>query len=83
MGSSDGLPDAVGVPEFFISEVETEIIGPNIRVLVGCRKGGKIDWLYSAVMQAEEAIPICEQVIAAAQEAIRRMQRKHLRVVDH
>jgi hypothetical protein len=42
-----------------------------------------MDWLYSAVMQAEEAIPVCEKIIESAQEAIRRMQRRHLRVVDH
>lgn len=84
MGEVGTRLDTSGLPEFFISDVETEIIGPNVRVVVGCQRCGKIDPLYSAVMQAEDAISVCEKITSTAREAIKRMQRsQRLRVVDH
>jgi hypothetical protein len=63
------LPDTFGLPEFFISDVVTEIDGPNVRMVCGIRRGGTVHWLYSCVMRADLLIAGSRQVNAAAQEA--------------
>jgi hypothetical protein len=63
------LPDTTGLPEFFISDVVTEIDGPNVRMICGIRRGGHVHWLYSCVMRADQLAISGRQVINAAQEA--------------
>lgn len=63
------IPDTSGLPEFFISDVVTEIDGPNVRMICGIRRGGAVHWLYSCVMRADLLVMGSRQVNAAAQEA--------------
>lgn len=73
-------PDTYGLMEYKITEVLTEIDGPDVRVLCGCRKFGQTHWLYSVVMNAEEYLRINEQVRTAAEQAVsiqRLMSRAH------
>jgi hypothetical protein len=62
-------PDTYGLPEYFISDVATEIDGPNIRVICGSRRGGHVHWLYSCVMRADLLVIAARQVEKAACEA--------------
>jgi len=63
------IPDTYGLPEYLISEVVTEIDGPNVRMICGIRRGGTIHWLYSCVMRADQLVVNSREVSAAAQEA--------------
>lgn len=47
------LPDTFGLPEYFITDVVTEIDGTNVRIICGVRRGGVVHWLYSSVMPAD------------------------------
>lgn len=67
--AAPSAPDTFGLPEFFVSEVFTEIDGPNIRVICGVRRAGKVHWLYSAVMRADLLMSASRQCDAAAREA--------------
>lgn len=62
-------PDTFGLVEYFISDVATEIDGPNVRVVCGIRKFGTVHWLYTVVVNATDYLRINEQVKAAAEEA--------------
>jgi hypothetical protein len=62
-------PDTYGLPEYFISDVVTEIDGPNVRVTCGVRRGGQVHWLYSAVMRADLLMAATRQCNEAAIEA--------------
>jgi len=64
-----GVPDTFGLPEFFISEVVTEIDGPNIRIFCGIKRGGRTHWLYSCVMRADLLVLAIREVERAACEA--------------
>ncbi|MFB6449282.1 hypothetical protein ACFDR1_16840 [Bradyrhizobium sp. 1AS5L] len=68
------IPDTYGLPEFFISDVVTEIDGPNVRMICGIKRGGAVHWLYSCVMRADLLVVGSRQVNAAAQEAFNLMQ---------
>ena len=78
MGMSEepraAIPDTFGLPEFFISDVVTEIDGPNVRMICGIRRGGTVHWLYSCVMRADLLVLGSRQVNAAAQEAFNLLQ---------
>lgn len=63
------IPDTTGLPEFFISDVVTEIDGPNVRMVCGIRRGGVVHWLYSCVMRADHLVLSGRHVTGAAQEA--------------
>jgi len=63
------LPDTYGLPEYLISNVVTEIDGPNVRMICGIRRGGRIDWLYSCVMRADQLIGVSRDCNTAALEA--------------
>lgn len=63
------IPDTTGLPEFFISDVVTEIDGPNVRMVCGIRRGGTVHWLYSCVMRADRLVVSGRHVTSAAQEA--------------
>lgn len=62
-------PDTYGLPEFFITDVVTEIDGPNVRMVCGVRRMGKVHWLYSCVMPAHLLRGNARICISAADEA--------------
>jgi hypothetical protein len=64
------VPDTTGLPEYFISDVVTEIDGPNVRMVCGIRRGGSVHWLYSCVMRADLLAISSREANAAAQEAL-------------
>ena len=64
------IPDTSNIPEFFISEIFTEIDGPNIRIVCGVKRGGIVHWLYSCVMRADLAIANNLLVGSAAVESV-------------
>lgn len=63
------VPDTFGLPEFFITEIFTEIAGANVRLICGVRRGGEVHWLYSAVIPAENLMIAAQQCSKAALEA--------------
>lgn len=63
------MPDTYGIPEYFISDVVTEIDGPNVRMVCGIKRTGQIHWLFSCVMRADLLIGNSKNVNVAAQEA--------------
>jgi hypothetical protein len=62
-------PDTYGLPEYKITDIMTEIDGPDVRVLCGVRKFGEVHWLYSCVVRADTLIAFNQQTRAAAEEA--------------
>jgi hypothetical protein len=68
------MPDTFGIPEYFISDVVTEIDGPNVRMICGIRRGGTIHWLYSCVMRADLLVQRNREVREAAEEAFNLQQ---------
>jgi hypothetical protein len=62
-------PDLYGLPEYKISEVMTEIDGPDVRIVCGVRKFGAIHWLYSVIVNADDYLRISRQVRMAAEQA--------------
>ncbi len=69
MKEAPNAPDTFGLPEFFVTDVFTEITGSNIRIICGVRRGGIVHWLYSAVMPADMALGASVQCRDAAEEA--------------
>jgi hypothetical protein len=63
------VPDTFGLPEYFITDVVTEITGTNVRIICGARRGGEVHWLYSAVMPADRLLSGARQCANAAIEA--------------
>jgi hypothetical protein len=63
-------PDTYGLPEYKVSEVVTEIDGPDIRVVCGVRRFGEVHWLYSVVVNAEHYLRMSNQVRTAAEQAV-------------
>ena len=74
MGMPAKMPDTYGLPEYFISEVVTEIDGPNVRMVCGVRRGGQVHWLYSCIMPAELLIIGSRQCREAAEQAFNIVQ---------
>jgi hypothetical protein len=70
-------PDLYGLPEYKISEVITEIDGPDVRMVCGCRKFGVVHWLYSVVMNAETYLAMRRQFHAAAEEVHESLNLSH------
>jgi hypothetical protein len=62
-------PDTYGLPEYKISEIMTEIDGPDVRILCGVRKFGEVHWLYSCVVRADTLLALNNQTRQAAEEA--------------
>lgn len=73
------LPDTFGLPEYFISDVVTEIVGPNVRMVCGIKRGGQLHWLYSAVMRADQLIQASRMCANTAEEAfnLHELMRRH------
>jgi hypothetical protein len=66
---TEPIPDCHGLPEFFVTDIKTEIIGANVRLFAGSRRGNHVHWLYSVVLPAESLILIGQQCLAAGEEA--------------
>lgn len=67
-------PDTFGLPEYFVTDVVTEIDGTNVRIVCGARRGGQVHWLYSMVMPAEKLIASSKNCRDAAMEAFNLQQ---------
>lgn len=67
-------PDTFGLQEFFITEVETEVIGHEVRVMCGVKRCGEIHWLYSSVMPADLMLLALHKVTRAAELAYNQSQ---------
>jgi hypothetical protein len=67
-------PDTFGLQEYFISEVETEIIGHDVRIICGVKRGGETHWLYSCVMPADLLLVATRKVTLAAEDAFNASQ---------
>lgn len=59
-------PDTFGLPEFFVTDIFTEITGSNVRIVCGVRRSGTVHWLYSAVMPADMLLAASTQCREAA-----------------
>jgi len=55
MGMAE-MPDTFGLIEYFITDIHTEIVGNEVRIICGVRRCGQIHWLYSTVMPAERLL---------------------------
>jgi hypothetical protein len=62
-------PDMFGLPEYFITDVRTEITGSNVRICCGVRRGGVVHWLYSSVFPADLLIAHARAAAKAAEQA--------------
>jgi hypothetical protein len=71
-------PDIYGLVEYFVTSIKTEIIGPNVRIVVGSRCGNSVRWLYSAVAPADDVLLMSHQLRMAAEEAFNLAQ-----MMDH
>jgi hypothetical protein len=69
LGIATEIPDTSGLPEYFISEVFTEIDGPNVRLVCGVKRGGITHWLYSCVIRADRLLVTSASAAIAAEEA--------------
>lgn len=62
-------PDTYGLAEYKITDIMTEIDGPDVRILCGVRKFGEVHWLYSCVIRADTLLAMNRQTRMAAEEA--------------
>jgi hypothetical protein len=67
-------PDTFGLQEFFITDIETEVIGHDVRVMCGVKRCGEVHWLYSCVMPADLLLIALTQVRQAAEMAYNQSQ---------
>jgi hypothetical protein len=72
--TSATMPETFGLQEFFITDVATEVIGTNVRMVCGVKRGGHIDWLYSVVMPADRLFVALRQASIATCEALRALE---------
>jgi hypothetical protein len=63
------IPDTFGLTEYFVSDIATEIDGPNVRVICGAKRGGQVHWLYSVVMRSDRLAAACQQLTEIASDA--------------
>lgn len=71
-------PDTFGLEEYFVTDIRTEVMGANVRVICGSRHSGEIHWRYSVVMPAEKLMLAAGQLYQASEEALNLMQ-----MMDH
>ena len=73
------LPDTYGLPEYLVSNIATEIDGPNVRIVCGVRRGGQTHWLFSVVTRADQLIQIARECEGVAEEAfnLNELMRRH------
>jgi hypothetical protein len=63
------MPDTFGLQEHYVTDIVTEVIGSDVRIVCGARRGGTVYWLYSVVMPADRLMIASRQCSAAAQDA--------------
>jgi hypothetical protein len=80
MAVTETCPDTFGLQEFYVTDIATEVMGGNVRVVCGVRRGGSVHWLYSAVMPADLLLMASRQCADAACEAFNRAQMEERRV---
>ena len=67
-------PDTFGLHEDFVTDIQTEIIGGNVRLIIGTSRCGQIHWIRTTVIPAERAMILARIVAEAAQEALNLVQ---------
>jgi hypothetical protein len=77
------VPDTYGLQEFFVSELLTEIDGPNVRTICGVKRSGSIHWLYCYVMRADLLAEAARQIEKVASEALDLLDMVHERSKSH
>lgn len=76
---TQSAPDTFGLPEYFVTDVVTEICGSNVRIICGARRGGQVQWLYSVIMPADRLIISAQECKNAGDESynlLRMMDRR-------
>ena len=66
--SPASLPDTVGLPEYRVTEVFTEIDGRDVRVAFGTKRFGHVEWLYTTVVSPDKLFQICRHCEGVAAE---------------
>lgn len=77
MGMGSGTIDTYGCPEFFVDVSEIEVIGDNVRLSFGVRRGDRVQGQFSMVMPVEAAMicsRVCNQITQSAFNAIQMME---------
>jgi hypothetical protein len=62
-------PDTFGLEEYFVTDIATEVIGGNVRLVCGARIGEHVQWRYTVVLPAEHLMRIGRECQQAAEEA--------------
>ena len=63
------MPDTFGLIEYYVTDIHTEVIGNDIRIVCGVRRCGTVHWLYSVIMPAEHLLTCSRRCSEAALEA--------------
>lgn len=61
-------PDAMGLPEYRVTEMYTEIDGNDIRMAFGTKRFGHVEWLYTVVVSPEKLLKFCHHCEMVALE---------------
>lgn len=62
-------PDTYGLSEYFVTDIITEVMGGNVRLICGARHGREIQWRYTVILPAEHLMRIGMECQQAAEEA--------------
>jgi hypothetical protein len=71
---AESIPDTYGLPEFFVTDIQAEVMGSNVRLTCGSRQGRSVQWRYTVILPAEQLMRIGRQCTQAAEEALNLMQ---------
>ncbi len=63
------MPDTFGLVEYYITDVHTEVVGSDVRIVCGVKRGGIVHWLYSVVMPADRLVITSRLCRLAAENA--------------
>lgn len=64
------MPDTMGLPEYRVTEVYTEIDGNDVRMAFGTKRFGHVEWLYTVVVDPWKLLEFCRHCETVAIEAI-------------
>lgn len=62
-------PDTYGLEEYFVTDIFTEVMGGNVRLICGARHGKHIQWRYTVILPAEHLARIGMECQQAAEQA--------------